>query len=53
LYQFERLRLPPRLQDEAAASILEGRTLDDVRLIVRPSEGVPTVPDLMPAVRLD
>ncbi len=53
LYQFERLRRPPRQQDEGAASLTAGRLLDDVRLIVRPAGGVPEVPDLMPAVRLD
>ncbi|MGL4550263.1 MAG: hypothetical protein ACRC33_03665, partial [Gemmataceae bacterium] len=52
LYQFERLRQPPRLLEEGAA-LTAGRLLDDVRLIVRPADGVPAVPDLMPAVRLE
>jgi hypothetical protein len=51
LYQFERLRMPPRLQSSAATSLDEGRLLDDVRLVPRPEDGVPAVPDLMPWVK--
>lgn len=51
LYQFEALRLPPRLQGGEATSPNEGRVLDDVRLVPRPEDGVPAVPDLMPWVR--
>jgi hypothetical protein len=53
LYQFERLANPPRLQDDNAANPQVGRRLDDVRLILRPAEGLPAVPDLMPVMRLD
>ncbi|MFO0845822.1 MAG: GTPase domain-containing protein [Gemmataceae bacterium] len=53
LYQFERLVNPPRLQSASAATLDEGRLLDDVRLTPRPEDGVPAVPDLVPWVRLD
>ncbi|MFQ3651747.1 MAG: GTPase domain-containing protein [Gemmataceae bacterium] len=52
-YAFECLLLPPRLQDENASSLTEGRRLDDVRLRVQPADGMPRVPDLLPVVRLD
>jgi GTPase SAR1 family protein len=53
LYQFERIVLPPRLQDDTAATLTEGRRLDEVRLRVQPADGVPRVPDLLPVIRLD
>ncbi|MFO0877524.1 MAG: GTPase domain-containing protein [Gemmataceae bacterium] len=53
LFQFERLHNPPRLQSATATTLGEGRLLDDVRLILRPEEGVPTVPDLLPSVQLE
>lgn len=52
LYLFERLRLPPRLQP-TTATMLEGRVMEDVHLVLRPEDGVPQVPDLMPWVRFD
>jgi hypothetical protein len=53
LWQFERLRQPPRLQSTTATSLEEGRVLEDVRLMARPEEGVVTVPDLVPRARFD
>jgi hypothetical protein len=53
LYQFDRLLNPPRQQSSSAASLDEGRLLDDVRLIPRPEDGVPPLPDLMPTVKLE
>lgn len=44
LYTFEALRLDPR-------TAVEGRVYDDVRLTLRPEDGVPAVPDLLPKVR--
>jgi hypothetical protein len=52
IYQMERLRNPPRLNREGAASLTEGRVMSDVRLAISPEDGVPRVPDLMPQVRL-
>jgi hypothetical protein len=52
MYQVERLRNPPRRQPSDAASLSEGRVLEDVRLAIAPDDGVPRVPDLMPVVRL-
>lgn len=51
LYQFERLRRPPRLQGLAATTLDEGRVFDDVTLTPRPEDGVPVVPELLPPVR--
>jgi hypothetical protein len=52
MYQFESLLRPPRLhkKDEpnTAGSLQEG-----VRVIIKPADGVPRVPDLMPVVRLE
>ena len=53
LYQFECLLLPPRLQNDNAATRNEGRRLDEVLLRVQPADGLPRVPDLLPVVRLD
>lgn len=53
LYQFESLLSPPRLQSVKATSLHEGRLLDDIKLVVRPEEGVPPLPDLLPLVKLD
>lgn len=53
LYQFERLRQPPRLQAADAATLGEGRVFDDVTLTMRPDDGVPPVPDLLPTVQLE
>lgn len=52
-YQFEALRSPPRLQSVEATSPTDGKLMDDVRLTLRPTDGVPAVPDLMPTVRLE
>jgi hypothetical protein len=51
VYQFERLRRPPRLH-KAGESNLSGTLEEGVRLVIEPPDGVPGVPDLMPVVRL-
>jgi hypothetical protein len=53
LYQFERLLLPPRLQDNNGAALTAGRRMDEVRLRIQPVDGMPAVPDLIPIIRLD
>jgi hypothetical protein len=53
LYQFERLLLPPRLQDDNGAALTAGRRMDEVRLRIQPVDGMPAVPDLIPIIRLD
>ncbi len=50
VYQFERLQKPPRLrrtEPPEASTVADG-----VQLIVSPASGVPTVPDLLPVVKL-
>jgi hypothetical protein len=52
MYQFERLTRPPRLhktKDEPASGSLE----EKVRLTILPAGGVPSIPALMPVVRLE
>jgi hypothetical protein len=51
VYQFERLRRPPRLH-KAGESNLSGTLEEGVRLVIDPPDGVPGVPDLMPVVKL-
>jgi hypothetical protein len=50
VYQFERLRRPPRLH-KADESNLSGTLEEGVLLMIEPTDGVPGVPDLMPVVR--
>jgi hypothetical protein len=51
-YPFECLRNPPRLVSTDAVKYSEGRLIDGVVLGVSPADGLPRVPDLLPAVRL-
>jgi hypothetical protein len=50
MYQFEALGRPPRLHAKAQAAAA-GELLPDVRVAVTPENGVPRLPDLMPALR--
>ena len=52
VYQFERLRRPPRLH-KANEPNTEGTLEEGVRLLIDPPDGVPRVPDLLPVVRLE
>ena len=52
MYQFERLNRPPRLhktEEESTNGTLE----EKVVLTITPADGVPSLPDLMPVVRLE
>jgi hypothetical protein len=51
LYKFERLVRPPRLH-KAGAEPTTGSLAEGVRVLIQPAGGVPTVPDLLPVVRL-
>jgi hypothetical protein len=51
LYLVERLRNPPRQQPSNARSLDEGRLIEQARLVIRPEDSVPRVPDLLPDVR--
>jgi hypothetical protein len=51
MYQFERLRRPPRLHRTKEATT-SGTLEDEVRLTIIPADGVPRLPDLMPVVKL-
>ncbi len=51
LYLVERLRNPPRQQPSNARSLDEGRLIERARLLIRPEDSVPRVPDLLPDVR--
>jgi hypothetical protein len=53
LYQFERLRLPPRAQERPGMALNQGKVLEGVQVLISPESGLPRVPDLLPAVRLD
>jgi GTPase SAR1 family protein len=50
LYLIDRLRNPPLRQSVGATSLGEGKAQPEVRLTGRPEEGLPSVPDLLPAV---
>jgi hypothetical protein len=52
VYQFERLRRPPRLH-RASEPNTSGVLEEGVHLISDPPDGVPRVPDLLPLVRLE
>jgi hypothetical protein len=51
LYLVERLRNPPRQQPVNAKSLDDGRLIERARLLIRPEDSVPRVPDLLPDVR--
>jgi hypothetical protein len=52
VYQFERLRRPPRLH-RATEPNTSGELEEGVRLLPDPPDGIPRVPDLLPLVRLE
>jgi GTPase SAR1 family protein len=50
VFQFERLRRPPRLH-RATESSEDGTLAEGIDLIISPADGIPRIPALMPEVR--